>query len=117
MFGRQLSFPDTFGCDERMMGYAVERVEELRNPGHRDGAPQPGIPYAEMLNDLGVIRQFHRRSVNGLQEEAVPCQWIGMFVEILDRFGVEFDEGLGLEFFSCFAKSCLGDNVLGHHCP
>jgi hypothetical protein len=36
-----------------------------------------------------------------------------MLIEIRDRFCVEFDKGLGLEFFSCFAESCFGDNVLG----
>jgi len=40
-----------------------------------------------------------------------------MFVEILNCFCVKLDECLRFEFFSCFAKSCFGDNVLGDHCP
>ncbi|MGD9949160.1 MAG: hypothetical protein AB7U29_11865 [Desulfobulbus sp.] len=40
-----------------------------------------------------------------------------MFVDILDRFRIQFDERFGLEFFSCVAKSCLRDNVAGNHGP
>lgn len=65
----------------------------------------------------GIIRQFHRRSVNCFQKEGIPCQWIGRLVEVLDRLRVEFDEGLGLELFFCIAKNCLGGNVPGHRLP
>ena len=107
MFGHQLSLPDTFGCDERMVGYAVERVEQLRDSGHGEGVANSGVPYAEMLNNLGIFWQFHRRTVNGLQDETVPCHWIGMFVEKLDRFCVEFDERLGLVFFFALQRAAL----------
>lgn len=60
MFGRRLPLPGTFGCDERMMGYAVERVEQSGESDHGEGAPEPGATHTEMLNNIGIIRQFHR---------------------------------------------------------
>lgn len=116
MGDRQFPFSAAFGSNEGMMRYCVERIEQLGDAGHGNGATQPGIPCAEMFSYLWKVRQFYRRTVHRFQEEAVLGEGLGMFIEPPDCFSVEFDKRLVLELFSCFAKSCLRDQIPGHHC-
>jgi hypothetical protein len=112
--GCHFPFSATLGSDERMGGDPVQWIEHLRNSGHGHGISLARMKGAEVIRDLGEVRQLYSGAINGLQEETVPSQGAEFLHEMINGMVVENSEGFMLEFLSGVAVRGFGNKLRGN---